>query len=67
MEFKTKWRNSPEGEALYKGFTTKAGAEQWAFERIADGFDDVWIEDEHGKIVVANEELRRRRTLEGSR
>ena len=67
MEYRTKWRNSSEGNPSYMGFPTKLGAEQWAFARIADGFEDVWIEDEHGNIVVANEELRRRRTLEGSR
>jgi hypothetical protein len=46
---------------------TKAGAEQWAFERMADGFDDVWIEDELGNVVVTCQEIKRRRKAEGNR
>jgi hypothetical protein len=46
MGFKTNWRQRSDEEAREMLSVTKARAEQWAFERIADGFDDVWIEDE---------------------
>jgi hypothetical protein len=67
MTFVTKWLQFEHSRERERRCNTKSEAESVAFHRIDEQCKDVWIEDEHGKIVVANEELRRRRTLEGSR
>ena len=67
MTFVTKWLQFELSLESERRCNTKSEAESVAFDRIDERCEDVWIEDKHGKIVVANEELRRRRTLEGSR
>jgi hypothetical protein len=63
MKFETKWRTF-EGEIRSQECESKGEAERCAFARIADGYEDVRVEDDRGNIVVPHEELRRRRTKE---
>jgi hypothetical protein len=62
MEYATKWRTPSNKDPLEsRRFATKELAEDYAFAFMRE-FDDIWIEDDSGKVVVRRDELERRRT-----
>ena len=58
MGFKTKWRPLSRSDVAESPiFDTRPAAEDWAFKRISEGIEDIWIEDESGNIVSTYADL----------
>ena len=60
MIYVSKWKTPTTTDYSSMKHETEAGAELWLFKRLSEGAEEVQIEDEAGRVLVSDSEMRSR-------